>query len=181
MMVQAGFVLSCRIKCFPALIWVRRLLVSLMVSVSWGRRFVVNNCRVMRLMARSLPAQQFSPHARGNGGLVTRLVSVFSMRITRCVHNCHRTIQCSRARWKRTHWWLMVGLSCGPLRTNWRRVRNSPSKLVLRTRQHRPWFNRSGKLWSSIRPALERFTVWRGRAVSIGRWLVERQLEATKA
>src|SRR5699024_6323833 len=83
-------------------IWVLRRLVSLMVSASWGSRFVVSNCRVMRLTARLSRVQPFNQPETDNGGLVTLLVSVFSMRITRYEPNCHRTIPCSRVRLRLT-------------------------------------------------------------------------------
>src|SRR5699024_7990519 len=86
----------------PRLIWVRRLLVNLMVSASWVKRSVANNCLVMRLTARLSRVQPFNQHVKDNGGLVTLLVSVFSMRITRYEPNCHRTIPYSRARLRLT-------------------------------------------------------------------------------
>src|SRR5699024_1841659 len=74
--------------------WVSGLLVSLMVSASWGSRFVVNNCLVMRLTARSLRVAR-----------IERLVVVVRGRMLACslanpmelawfgsprtVHHCH--------------------------------------------------------------------------------------------
>src|SRR5699024_6847181 len=51
-LARVGSRLRFRIRLLPRLILVRRLLVNLMVSASWGSRFVVNNCLVMRLTAR---------------------------------------------------------------------------------------------------------------------------------
>src|SRR5699024_10024758 len=78
----------------PRLVLVGRLLVNLMVFASWGKRFVVSNCLVMRLTAKLLRAARTGRRmVRASGRMLAcslrNLTELVWFGSPRTVHHCH--------------------------------------------------------------------------------------------